>query len=170
MSASREALPTGTAGAQAVRALALLPVKALQTERGRRLVAAAGVALALQGMVGVMFANADEPYAGAATYAAAAEPAAARRPAAANATPAQDAAPAKAAPAKQAAADHARPQDAAVEWFARRSGVSASKVSALQQRQVGDNKVKVMVMVDAGKLVDTREVTVTRTRTGWRVR
>jgi hypothetical protein len=163
MSVSREALPTSD-GAQAARALLLLPVKALQTERGRRLVAALGLGLALQGMVGFMFANADAPPG--TVQAAAVQPlaagAAAQGPARAGVQPA--------AKAGQAVGDHAKPQDAAVAWFARQAGVPLNKVKALQQRPAGSGKVKVVVMAEDGERVDTDEVTVTRTGTGWRVR
>jgi len=168
MSVSREALPTGTDGAQAVRTLLLLPVKSLQTERGRRLVAALGLALALQGMVGLMFANPDVP-------SRAVTPAAAVR-----AAPAQQAGVAQAAtdrklapPAKggqDAAAGHAKPQDAAIAWFAAHSGVPAGSVRALQQVAAGEGKAKVLVMAEHDGRIDTDEVTVTRTKAGWRVR
>lgn len=169
MSVSREALPTGTDGAQALRALLLLPVKSLQTERGRRLVAALGLAIALQGMVGFLFANPDAPSIGT-TPAAATRQAPAQvgtLDATAAAASRKLTAPAQSAPAT---ADHAQPRDAAIAWFAKKSGVPVSKVRAQQQVAAGEGKVKILVMAEIGDRIDTDEVTVTRTRTGWRVR
>lgn len=165
MSVSREALPTGTDGAQAVRTLLLLPVKSLQTERGRRLVAALGLALALQGMVGLMFANPDLP-SGALTPAAEVRAAPTQQ---AQAATARKLAP-PAGGGQDAGAGHAKPQEAAVAWFAAKSGVPAGKVRALQQVAAGSGKVKVLVMAEHDGRIDTDEVTVTRTKTGWRVR
>jgi hypothetical protein len=167
MSVSREALPTGTDGAQAVRTLLLLPVKSLQTERGRRLVAALGLALALQGMVGLMFANPDLP-SGAVTPAAEVRAAPTQQAAATQAATDRKLAPPAAGQA--ATAGHAKPQDAAIAWFAAKSGVPAGKVRALQQVAAGSGKAKVLVMAEHDGRIDTDEVTVTRTKTGWRVR
>jgi hypothetical protein len=164
MSVSREALPTGADSAQAVRSLLLLPVKALQTERGRRLVAALGLALALQGMVGLMFANPDLP--SSATTPAAAVQKAPEAQAGAGAAAASKRTLTTQAPT--AAGTYAKPQDAAVAWFARRAGVAPDKVRALQQLAAGNGKVKVLVMAESGDRVDTDEVTVVRTKSGWK--
>jgi hypothetical protein len=168
MSVSREALPNGSDGAQAIRTLLLLPVRSLQTERGRRLAGAIGLALALQGVVGMMFANPDLPT-GAAEPAAAVTKVQAAAPALGAAAAAARPLPAPAQAAKPAT-DYAQPRDAAIAWFARKAGVPVDKVRAQQQVAAGDNKVKILVMAENGDRIDTDEVTVTRTRTGWRVR
>lgn len=161
MSVSREALHTGTDGAQALRSLLMVPVRFLQTALGRRVVAAVAVAIALQGMVGLMFSNADV---------STARPAEA--PVAIGATPAAAHQPAKATSTKKTGAytTYAKPQEAAAAWFAQQTGVPVSKVRALQQRPAGEGKAKVLVMAENGDRVDTDEVTVTRGESGWRVR
>jgi hypothetical protein len=169
MSVSREALPTGTDSAQALRTLLMVPVRVMRTAVGRRVVAAAALAIALQGMVGLMFSNADAPTAtaGAAVREASVRAGQGTTHAAAH----QPAAPAKASASKKAAPKtYAKPQEAAAAWFAKQAGVPVSKVRALQQRPAGENKAKVLVMAEYGDNVDTDEVTVVRGDAGWRVR
>jgi hypothetical protein len=122
-------------------------------------------------MVGFLFANPDAPSVGptpaAATRGAPAQVGTLDATASAGTrkltTPAQAAAPAT-------AEDHAQPRDAAIAWFAKKSGVPVDKVRAQQQVAAGEGKVKILVMAEIGDRIDTDEVTVTRTRTGWRVR
>jgi hypothetical protein len=71
------------------------------------------------------------------------------------------------APSAAAAADE--PGKVAVAWYARKLGIPASKVRLLQQRRTGDNEVRALVLAEVGKRLDTAEVKVRRTKTGWKV-
>jgi hypothetical protein len=71
------------------------------------------------------------------------------------------------APPAAAAADE--PGKVAVAWYARKHGIPASKVRLLQQRRTSDNEVRALVLAELGKRLDTAEVKVRRTKTGWKV-
>src|SRR5918999_4018016 len=98
MSISRQVLVPG-AGVQAARSLMILPLRALQTPIGRRVMVAGALTVALQGVVGAMYSNPDAP------SLAASAPAAAEAPA-----------PARAAGAARAATPARTPEAAAVAW------------------------------------------------------
>jgi hypothetical protein len=151
MSVSRQVLIPG-AGVQAARSLMLIPLRALQTPMGRRLMVAGALTVTLQGAVGVMYSNADSPGLAASAPAAAAVPAPAR--------PANDKA------GRPVAAK--TPEAAAVAWFAARHKLDPGKVRALQRDAVGDRSARVLVMADLGHgRLDTAVVTVERTKAGW---
>ena len=167
MSVSRNVLVPG-AGVQAARALLLLPARALQTPLGRRVAVAGALVTALQGAVGVMYANAEDPKA----TAQRATPAALTRPAgAAGAAPHAKSTPQAKSKAKSTAAPASSPAAAAAAWYAERVKVDHDKVRVLQQQRLGADRVRVLVMAEVGRdRLDTALVTVRRQRSGWVVR
>jgi hypothetical protein len=154
MSVSRQVLAPG-AGVQAARSLMLLPLRALQTPMGRRLMLAGVLTLALQGAVGVMYGNADSPRLEAAAPASAAAPA-----------------PAGASVRKAGGGTAARtPEAAAVTWFAAKHRLDPRKVRALQRDAIDRASARVLVMADLGRgRLDSAVVTVRRTKGGWAAR
>jgi hypothetical protein len=151
-------------GGEGVRLAALVlswPMRLAATSLGRRLLAAAALAMVLVGTVGFLYDSADPP-----------RSAASFRPAGAVLPPGA-AAP---GPARQAAAAPARPQRAtdpaevAAAWFAAREGLPAGTVRALQQRRISASEVQVLVMAEAsGASMPSRYVTVRKGSGGWRV-
>jgi hypothetical protein len=164
MSVSRNVLAPG-AGFQAARALALLPVRALQTPLGRRIAVAGALIAMLQGAVGVMYSNADDPVAAA----SAATPAAVTRSAATpRDAPPSEAHSAKAKPKPKAAAK--TPEAAATAWYAKKVDVDRGDVRVLQRESVSAKKARVLVMAQTGRdRMDTAVVTVKRDGGVWKV-
>src|SRR3954470_1369403 len=163
MSVSRNAVAPG-AGIQAARALALLPIRALQTPLGRRIAVAGALITVLQGAVGLMYSNADDPVAAA----AAVTPAGGTRSGAAP----------RAAPAGQAAARSdakpraagKTPEAAATAWYAKEVDVGRDAVRVLQRETVNSKKARVLVMAKTGRdRMDTAVVTVKRDGGVWKV-
>jgi hypothetical protein len=69
-----------------------------------------------------------------------------------------------------AAAASRSPERAAVSWYARQLGVPQARVRALQRRRIGHAEARVMVIADLeGGRLPTAVVTVRRDRTGWKV-
>ena len=151
MSISRQVLAPG-AGVQAARALFMVPVRMVQTPLGRRIMAAGALIMALQGAIGLMYANADSPALSTSAPVAAAAPA--------------KAAASSARPTTVKAA--ATPEAAAVGWYAARHKLDPAKVRPLQRDALGSSTTRVLVMADLGKGgMDTALVTVKRTKAGW---
>jgi hypothetical protein len=167
----------------ATQALLAWPFRMLRTELGRRAAAAMLVSATLATTVQTLYANADAPSrpVQAAARAAGAGASQAEAPragtsgtpaaAAAGGQPARPAAKPSAPPAGKGdeAAGADDPGKVAVAWYARKRGVAVGKVKLLQQRRKDDDEVRVLVMVELGDRLDTAEVKVRRTRTGWRV-
>ncbi len=152
----------------AVEGILLQPLRVLQSELGRRLLAAAALGVALVALVGGLYAHPDAP-ARADGKAAVARAAAPRPQAAAGARqPRAPAAGVRSAPARQLAAG--RPDQAAVAAYAARLNVPVAKVQALQQRQQDANTVQVLVLAEAGGRLRTAWVTANRGTAGWTAR
>jgi hypothetical protein len=135
--------------------LFLVPLRALQTPLGRRFSSVALVSALLCAFVGVLYDH----------------PEAVRLPARRAVTVAGATATTRAHPGARVPRPASGPDQTAVAWFARRLGLPASKVRVLQRDSVGADKVRVLVMADAGGgRLDTGLVTVEHTRGGWVVR
>jgi hypothetical protein len=139
-----------------------LPMRLAGTVMGRRLVAAAALAMVLVATVGFLYDSADppraagrfEPAAGVASEGGA--PGSARRTAAA-------------APAREQRG--AGPGGVAAAWFAASQRLAADKVRALQQRRLGPAEVQVLVVAEAaGASMPSEYVTVRKGAAGWEVR
>jgi hypothetical protein len=162
MSVSRNVLAPG-AGVQAARALAILPVRALQTPLGRRIAVAGALIAMLQGAVGVMYSNADEPVEAASAVTGAAVTRSAPTP---RAAPPSEAHSAKA----KAKATAKTPEAAATAWYAKKVDVDRGDVRVLQRESVSGQKARVLVMAQTGKdRMDTAVVTVKRAGGVWKV-
>ena len=153
----------GGEGARAAAWLLAWPMRLAATALGRRLLAAAALALVLVVGVGWLYDSADQPReiatfrpaGGVATGGAAGTGtgAASRQMAAA---------PVRAKPA-------ASPAEAAAAWWAARQKVAVDKVQALQQRRVNSKEVEVLVVAEAGSRMPSDYVTVRRGSSGWKV-
>ena len=151
-------------GGEGVRLAAWLlswPVRLAGTAMGRRLLAAATLAMVLVSAVGFLYDSADPPRAAAAGYRATGG-------VAGGAAPAGPARQAAAAPARAQRA--ANPAEVAAAWFAASQRLAADKVRALQQRRVGSNEIQVLVVAEAaGASMPSQYVTVRKGRSGWKV-
>jgi hypothetical protein len=151
----------GGEGARAAAWLLSWPMRLAATPMGRRLLAAAVLAVLAVATVGYLYESADRP-----------REAVAFRPAGLTAsTPTGDArtarqtaaSPVRAKPAASAA-------EAAAAWFAAREGLAAGKVRPLGQRKVKANEVQVLVVAEAaGAKMPSRYVTVRKGPSGWKV-
>jgi hypothetical protein len=151
----------GGEGARAAAWLLAWPVRLAANPFGRRLLAAAVLAVVLVATVGWLYDSADQPRA-----------AASFRPAGLAAEGAPAAAPA----ARQAAAAPVRakraagPAEVAAAWWAARQRVAVDKVTALQQRRVSAREIQVLVMAEAsGSRMPSEYVTVRKGPSGWKV-
>jgi hypothetical protein len=136
------------------------PMRLAGTALGRRLLAAAALAVVLVVTVGFLYESADPPRAAATFWPAGGVAVGAEAP----------------APARQATASPARPQralkpaEAAAAWFAARHRLAADKVRALQQRRVSPTEIQVLVVSEAsGASMPSQLVTVRKGSKGWRV-
>jgi hypothetical protein len=150
----------GGEGARAAAWLLAWPVRLAANPFGRRLLAAAVLAVLLVATVGWLYDSADQPGA-AATF----------RPAGLAAeAPAAASAPRQAAAAPVRAKRAARPADVAAAWWAARQRVAVDKVTALQQRRVSATEIEVLVMAEAsGSRMPSEYVTVRKGSSGWKV-
>jgi hypothetical protein len=151
----------GGEGARAAAWLLAWPVRLAANPFGRRLLAAAVLAVLLVATVGWLYDSADQPGA-AATF----------RPAGLAAAPsaARPAAPRQTAAAPVRAKRAARPADVAAAWWAARQRVAVDKVTALQQRRVSATEIEVLVMAEAsGSRMPSEYVTVRKGPSGWKV-
>lgn len=172
---SRQVLLPGD-GLQATRTALLIPLRALQTPTGKRVLAAAALAGVLQAGVAQLYDNADTAELTSTPVAAVA--ATEEPPTAAAAAAKPDAKPAAkpaAAPARPAAAPtskpvKASPEEAAVAFYAAELGLPVERVRSLMQQRVNDHSVRVLVMAERGQeQLPTRLIQVNRTTSGWRV-
>jgi hypothetical protein len=168
---------------QAAKAALLLPVRAVQTPTGKRVVTALALAGALQLGVTALYANADMPglpgTAVATVAPAPAEPATAQpeatEPEATEPATAAQATEEPAAPADKAASPADKPvrpspEEAAVAFYAAELGLDEGQLRPLAQQRVNDNTVKVLVLAErSAEDLATRHIQVNRTHSGWRV-
>lgn len=160
---SRQVLLPGD-GLQATKSAILIPLKALQTPTGKRVLAAAALAGVLQAGVAQLYDHADTvalPATQVATVASAADPAAAAaQPAAEVAQPA--------APSGKPV--RPTPEEAAAAFYANELDLPVERVRPLMQQRVNDNSVRVLVLAERGEeQLPTRLIQVNRTQSGWRV-
>jgi hypothetical protein len=153
----------GGEGARAAAWLLALPMRLAATPLGRRLLAAATLALVLVVGVGWLYDSADQP-----------RVAAAFRPAGGVATGGAPGTGTGAASRQMAAAPvrakrAADPAEAAAAWWAARQKVAVDKVQALQQRRVNSKEIEVLVVAEAGSRMPSDYVTVRKGSSGWKV-
>ena len=153
-------LAPGGEGARAAAWLLAWPMRLAATPIGRRILAAAALAVVAVVGVGYLYDSADQPRVPAIFRPAglSAEAAGATKAAAVGRQ-------AAAAPVRGASA-----AEVAAEWWAARQNVPADKVRALQQRRVSATEVQVLVMAEgAGSRMPTEYVTVRKGKSGWKV-
>jgi hypothetical protein len=131
--------PSGDGTHLAALVLAL-PMRVAATPLGRRLIAAATIAVVLVSLVGALYDQADRPRGAGAL--ASAQATASRRAAAAPAGRGT------AAPAAKVTAGAAG--EAAAAWFAGQQRIARDRVRALGERQLSATERKVLVVADAG--------------------
>jgi hypothetical protein len=153
----------GGEGARAAAWLLAWPMRLAATPLGRRLLAAATLALVLVVGVGWLYDSADQPRV-AATF----------RPAGGRATGGAAGTGTGAASRQMAAAPvrakrAAAPAEVAAAWWAARQKVAVDKVQALQQRRVSGTEIEVLVVAEAGSRMPSDYVTVRKGSSGWKV-
>jgi hypothetical protein len=150
--------PPGGDGARLATLLLALPLRVAATPLGRRVLAAALMAVVLVSLVGSLYDHTDRPQTGGAL-------------AGAQATAARQQAPRapRGAAGSPVAAKRARgPAEAAAAWFAGRQGVALDQVRALQQRRLSATERQVVVVAEAGaSKVPSAYVTVRMGPGGW---
>jgi hypothetical protein len=136
-----------------------VPLRLAATPLGRRVVAAAALAVVLVATVGFLYDTADPPRL-AATF----------RPAGLAAD-----APGPGGDRRTAASpDRGRrtpgPTEVAAAWFAERQRLAVDKVRSLQQRRVSKSETQVLVVAEAGgSRMPSQYVTVRKGPGGWKV-
>jgi hypothetical protein len=153
----------GGEGARAAAWLLALPLRLAATPLGRRLLAAATLALVLVVGVGWLYDTADQPGV-AANFRPAGGLAAGR--AAGTGT---GAASRQMAAAPVRAKQPAGPAEVAAAWWAARQRVAVDKVRALQQRRISATELQVLVIAEGGSRMPSDYVTVRKTASGWKV-
>lgn len=151
----------GGEGARAAAWLLSWPMRLAATPMGRRLLAAAILAVVAVATVGYLYDSADQPR----------EPVAFRPAGLAASTQTGDATTARQTAASPVRAKSAATAaEAAAAWFAAREDLPAAKVRPLQQRKVKANEVQVLVVAEAGGArMPSRYVTVRKGPSGWKV-
>jgi hypothetical protein len=135
-----------------------LPMRLAATPLGRRVIAAATIAVVLVALVGALYDHADRPPAGAlgGAQAMASRRLAAAAPGRGTAAPAA---------AKVAAGDAG---EAAAAWFAGQQRVARDRVRALGERQLSATERQVLVVADAGAArLPSAYVVVRKGPNGW---
>lgn len=159
--ASRPAVVVAPGG-EGIRLAAWLlavPVRVAYTPLGRRLLAAAALAVVLVAAVGFMYDSADRP-----RLAASFRPAGLAKDAGAVGAGRQ----AAAAPARPKRS--AGPAEVAAAWFAARQRVPVDQVRSLQQRRISATRTQVLVVAEAGGArMPSQYVTVRKGAAGWKV-
>jgi hypothetical protein len=149
--------PPGGDGTRLAATVLALPLRMAATPLGRRLLAAATIALVLVSLVGALYDHTDRPGAAATGALVGAQATASRQAAAPGG--------AAAAPASRRAGGAAQ---AAAAWFAGKQRVALDRVRALQQRQVSATERQVLVVAEAGaSKVPSAYVTVRKGPDGW---
>jgi hypothetical protein len=133
-------VPPGGDGTRLAGLVLALPMRVAATPLGRRVLAAATIAVVLVSLVGALYDHTDRPRTGAL---GGAEAAASRRAAPAP-TGRGTAAPAAAKVTAGAAGE------AAAAWFAGQQRIARDRVRALGERQLSTTERKVLVVADAG--------------------
>jgi hypothetical protein len=142
--------PPGGDGARLAATVLALPLRVAATPLGRRVLAAATVAVVLVALVGALYDHTDRPGAASTGALAGAQPAASRKPA-------------PAAPKRSGGA-----AEAAAAWFAGKQRVARDQVRALQQRRVSATERQVLVVAEAGaSSLPSAYVTVRKGPGGW---
>jgi hypothetical protein len=149
----------GGEGARAAAWLLAWPMRLAATPTGRRLLAAAVLAVVAVATVSYLYDSADRP---AATAARPSGSASGTRAGGADSTRQLAAAPVRAKGPATAA-------EAAAAWWAAHQKVAVAKVQALQQRTVGAGEVQVLVVAEAGSRMPSQYVTVRKGSSGWKV-
>jgi hypothetical protein len=135
-----------------------LPMRLAATPLGRRVIAAATIAVVLVSLVGALYGHADRPR----TDALGGAQATASRRAAPAPTGRGTAAPAAAKVTAGAAGE------AAAAWFAGQQRVARDRVRALGERQLSATERKVLVVADAGaSKLPSAYVVVRKGPNGW---
>jgi hypothetical protein len=148
--------PPGGEGGRLAAIVLALPLRVAATPLGRRVLAAATVAVLLVSLVGALYDHTDRPGAAAAGALASAQATASRQ----AATASRQAAP--------AAAKRGGAAEAAAAWFAGKQRVAPDRVRALQQRQVSATERQVLVVAEAGAAkLPSAYVTVRKGPDGW---
>jgi hypothetical protein len=150
-------VPPGGDGASLTATVLALPLRVAATPLGRRVLAAATIAVVLVSLVGALYDHTDRPGAGAL--------AGAQATASRQATPA---ASGQAAGSPAAAKRTGGAAEAAAAWFAGKQRVAPDRVRALQQRRVSATERQVLVVAEAGAAnVPSAYVTVRQGPDGW---
>jgi hypothetical protein len=150
----------GGEGARAAAWLLSWPVRLAATPMGRRLLAAAVLAVVAVATVTYLYDSADRPREAVAFHPAGL----------ATSSPTGDGTTARQTAASPVRAKPASAADVAAGWFAAREGVPADKVRPLQQRKVKADEVQVLVVAEAGGAkMPSRYVTVRKGPSGWKV-
>jgi hypothetical protein len=151
--------PSGDGTGLAASVLAL-PLRLAATPLGRRVLAAATVAVLLVALVGALYDHTDRPGAAAAGALAGAQATASRQ--------ADPGAPRSAGAAPTAAKRTGNAAEAAAAWFAGKQQVAVDRVRALQQRRVSATERQVLVVAEAGAAkLPSAYVTVRKGPGGW---
>jgi hypothetical protein len=150
------AVPGGGEGVHLAALVLALPLRVAATPLGRRVLAAATIAVVLVSLVGALYDHTDRPSAAGAL--AGAQATASRQ---ASAAPRASRSP---APAKRAGGA----AEAAAAWFAGKQRVAVDRVRALQQRRVSATERQVLVVAEAGSSkLPSAYVTVRKGPNGW---
>jgi hypothetical protein len=148
MSRVQQPMSGRSGGALAVRALLSPLLWVARTEVGRRLAAAATLALVTAALVVALYDHPDVPGGGA---------------------EAVDPRPAVTRTGTPADAALRSPELAAAAWYAHRLGIPRTQVRALQRQRIDNAETRVLVIADLGNgRLPTAVVTVHRGRTGWK--
>jgi len=148
----------GGDGARLAALVLALPMRVAATPLGRRLLAAATIAVVLVSLVGALYDHTDRP--GTAAALAGAHATASRQAATATGR--------RAAVSPAATKRTGGPAEAAAAWFAGKQRVALDHVRALQQRRVSANERQVLVVAEAGaSKVPSAYVTVRKGPDGW---
>jgi hypothetical protein len=147
--------PPGGDGAHLAALVLALPMRVAATPLGRRVLAAATIAVVLVSLVGALYDHTDRPRAAGAL--AGARPTASRQ-----------AATSTARGAGAAAKGGGGAAEAATAWFAGKQRVAVDHVRALQQRRVSATERQVLVVAEAGaSKLPSAYVTVRKGPDGW---
>jgi hypothetical protein len=148
-------------GARLALRLLLVPLALLGHEPGRRLLVALVLAAACAGLISLAFGSAEP------TGPALAVPAPTMRRA--NTRPPTHST--RQAPSTQQTPEADSPEQAARAWYAARRHLPVDWVRVLQREQLDSRRVRVLVLAEtANGRLDTAQVTVRRTSTGWQAR
>jgi hypothetical protein len=156
-------LAPGGEGARAAAWLLAWPMRLAATPIGRRLLAAAVLAVVAVAGIGYLYDSADQPREVAVFRVAGPGGQAAGATGRAAVDRQTAAAPARAKRAASAA-------EAAAAWWAARQKVAADKVQALQQRRISATEIQVLVVAEAAaSRMPSDYVTVRKGPSGWAV-